>query len=210
MRSFVRRKRRGIIKKFKFTLEALLRVRKVEENVALAGYSKVMERVNVHRRKQEEARAQAAREMAMFSERPHADFSIEEMLNYDRYLDRLGTEERVALHEIDRMRPELEREKQKLLLARRNRKIVETVKERKFEEYKKELRKKESKEYEELNGLLKRKKMLVSPELEEELRKKPVERDDIEREEEARIEKEDAIEQYFKKMGMEDPRKKSK
>ncbi len=141
------------LKKFTFKLDPLLRVRKIEENRALAELAKVMLRVNA----QESARTEAMRlfeeEIDRFEreQRDNPRFDLTTWQIYDRYLERLDNEAVEAAKKLEEIRPEMEAEMAKVMEARRQRRVVEIIKERARAEYDKEYRKAERRELEELN-----------------------------------------------------------
>ena len=139
------------MKKFRFKLEALLRMRQIEEEKALGELAKVMLRVN----EQEDVRKAAFRmlreEMDRFDSEYSEDFDLSLWQMYDRYLDRLNAEASDAAARLEEIRPELEKEMAKVMDARRRRRVVEILKERERKEYDAALRKHERRELEEAN-----------------------------------------------------------
>lgn len=139
------------MKKFRFKLEALLRMRRIDEERALGDLAKVMLRVN----EQENVRKQAFRllqeEMDRFDGEYKDNFDLTLWQIYDRYLDRLNAEAAGAAEKLEEIRPEMEREMAKVMEARRARRVVEILKERELEKYNGQLRKHERQELEEAN-----------------------------------------------------------
>lgn len=148
-----RKTRRSCIKKFRFSLEALLRLRKLEENEALAGLARVMRRYNEQNDKREQALLRRETEMKSFTRLYQDTFDLEQIQMYDRYLGRLESEVVAAKAALEEMTPEVEAEKVKVIEKQRRRRVVELLKERHLERYKQELRKDERKKLEEANML---------------------------------------------------------
>ena len=123
------------MKKFRFKLEALLRMRRIEEERALGKLAKVMLRVN----EQEGVRTAAFRmlqeEMDRFDSEYKNNFDLSIWQMYDRYVDRLNAEASAAAKKLEAIRPELEKEMAIVMEARRKRRVVEILKERERETY---------------------------------------------------------------------------
>lgn len=209
------------MKKFKFTLEPLERLRKIEENRAMADLARVMQKVNEQESIKEASARLAHEEMDHFERSSRETFDIEQYNLYYRYLERLEREAEMAAAKLEEMQPELQAEKEKVLEARRRLRVVELLRERKKEEYDREFQKWERKQLEEANqrapgigaavpaetqesqyGVLARKRWRDEEPLEED-------GDDLsaELDEEDEPEELDAVAEYYKNLGMEDPRK---
>lgn len=141
------------MKRFNFKLEPLLRVRRMQEERALGELARVMRRVNEQESVRDQARRNVEEEMARFEARYREEFQIDLYQIYDRYLERLQTEAAEAGKRLEAMRPEVEQEMAKAMEARRGRRIVEIIKERKKAEYDHARRKAEAKELDEMNRL---------------------------------------------------------
>lgn len=139
------------MQRFRFRLDPLLRVRKLEENRALAKLAQVMMRVNEQEGRRDTANRLVREEMDSFSHQHSAEFSIDQFQLYDRYLKRLETEAITAGDELEAMRPELEKEQKFVMEARRRKRIVELLKERKRAEYDRDYQRAVRKELEEIN-----------------------------------------------------------
>lgn len=139
------------MKKFRFKLEALLRMRRIEEEKALGELARVMLRVNEQKSVQAETARMLREEMDRFDSEYKESFDLELWKIYDRYVDRLNAEAEVAAEKLEEIRPEMEAEMAKVMEARRQRRIVELLKERARDEYDAERRKNERRELEEAN-----------------------------------------------------------
>lgn len=145
-------KRRSCIKRFKFSLEALLRIRGHEEKRAMADLARVLERANASEEKKKKAAENYRHEVEDFSRRQKEKFHLGLFQMYDRYLERLEAEQQQANQELEAMRPALEAEQEKVREARRRKRALELLKERRKSEYDHEIRKQERKELEEINS----------------------------------------------------------
>ncbi|MCB1140194.1 MAG: flagellar FliJ family protein [Leptospiraceae bacterium] len=145
-------KRRISIKRFKFSLESLLRIRGHEEKMAMADLARVLEKANAFEEKKKRAAENYRHEVEDFSRRQREDFHLDLFQMYDRYLERLEAEQHQAGQELEAMRPALEAEQEKVREARRRKRALEILKERRKEDYDKQLRKLERKELEEINS----------------------------------------------------------
>ncbi|MBI39223.1 MAG: hypothetical protein CMF59_18350 [Leptospiraceae bacterium] len=145
-------KRRSSIKRFRFSLESLLRIRSHEEKMAMADLAKVLEKVNVSEEKKKKAQDNYRSEVEQFSREQRESFRLELFQMYDRYLERLESEQVQANEELEAIRPALEAEQQKVMEARRKKRALELLKERRKEQYDLEVRRQEKKELEEINA----------------------------------------------------------
>ena len=140
------------MKKFKFALEPLLRLRKIEENRAMADLARVMQKVNEQEGIKEASARLAAEEMANFERQNREQFDTESYRPYYLYLERLDEEARQAALRLEEMQPELQKEKEKVLEARRRMRVVELLRERQKDQYDRDFQKWERKQLEEANA----------------------------------------------------------
>jgi flagellar FliJ protein len=139
------------LKKFRFKLEALLRMRRIDEERALGDLAKVMLRVNEQENVRKAAFRMLKEEMDRFDVEYKDNFDLTLWQIYDRYLNRLNAEAAGAAEKLEGIRPELEKEMAKVMEARRARRVVEILKERELKTYQGQLRKHERQELEEAN-----------------------------------------------------------
>ncbi len=128
-----------------------MRVRKIKEDLALRDLAKVMIRVNEQEALKDQAVRLLSDEMNTFESRYRDEFAIDLFQMYDLYLERLNSEADTARARLEEIRPELEKERAKLLEARRNLRIVEILKENYRKRYDYELRRHEKKQMDEAN-----------------------------------------------------------
>ncbi|MBE7437367.1 MAG: flagellar FliJ family protein [Spirochaetales bacterium] len=197
-------RRRITIKRFTFKLDPLLRLRKREENHALAELAVVMQKVNAQEAIKTDSARMAQEEKALFEKKHREEFTIELFQMYDRYLERLDTESEEAQRILDGMQPELKSAMEKVLEARRRKRAVEIIRERKYKEFQTTQRKLQARELAFLNQ---RRDALFAQENDNASATQEME----EREGEDEYVKpgaDDALAQYYRSMGMEDPRRK--
>ncbi len=87
-----------------------------------------------------------------FEQQSAAGFDLSRQVAQDRYLDRLTAQALEAEREIEALQPELRQEQEKVIEARRRRRLLEILKEREKERYDQRIYKIEKKELEELNS----------------------------------------------------------
>lgn len=142
------------MKRFHFPLEGLLRIRDLHQKRVMQEMAVVMERVNAQREIVDRAEQEYAEEMDRFAgEQVTGAYDIERFRMFDRYIDRLEGEKAEAHAKLEEMRPELEAMQARLLDARKEKRVVEILKERHLERYREDVRRVERKELEELNRI---------------------------------------------------------
>ena len=185
----------------------------MEENRALEKLSLVLVRVNQQQAVRDQSARNLTEEMDYFEKKHRDDFSIDFFQMYDRYIERLQQEDHSALKKLEEMRPDLEAARGTVIEASKKKKIVEQLKERHRERYLEEVRKAERKELEQYNLL--RQSAPLTHTLYETTRTDPgpppTLADDPDQDEFAERERdkteEDLIGQYYRNLGLPDPRK---
>lgn len=205
--------RRISIKKFRFPLEVLLRLRKTEENRALAELAGYLIRVNEMQSIKDKSATLVKEEMNIFEQKHRDDFNLDVFRIYDLYIERLENESLSAEEKLGELRPGLEELRNKVLEKSRRRRVVELLKKRHKDKYDYEFQKAERKMIEEVNRY--RLKESILEEIPYETKsgiKKDISRIDAEHLEEIqeREEKIDALAQYYQRLGIPDPRQKGK
>ncbi len=138
-------------KKFRFQLEALLRLRTIEEENALQEFSAVMQKINNAKRKVQELEEQYRNGLQHFKEYSQKETYNLFYTSFERFLNRMESLKKQTEIYIESLQSELEEKRKKLVEARKNKKIIEKLKEKKWAEYIKDLNNKEKKEIFELN-----------------------------------------------------------
>lgn len=183
----------------------------MEEDRALEQLSRVLVKVNEQQAVRDQSARMLVEEMNYFEQKHRDDFSIEFFQMYDRYIERLQQEDRSAAEKLEEMRPDLETARGKVVEASKKKRIVEQLKERHRERYLEEVRKAERKELEQYNLL--RGNAELTQASNETIRTEyesartladdePEESLDREREQA----EEDLIGQYYRNLGLPDPR----
>lgn len=149
------------MKKFRFTLQRLLDIREARETGIKNELMKVLSLQNKERILQEELRSKISRYEIQYSERiKKGFFSAEEVMSMMRYTDVARKAIIEAERRIEDLQPEVDRIRERLVAASREKKIVEKLKERKFEEYEYEFNREMSKENDDMNQKLYHKKIM--------------------------------------------------
>lgn len=143
------------MKRFRFPLEGLLKVRDLKQKQVMAEMADITERVNNQRSIVERSEQEYRDEVERFARSQDEAFSIDIYRTFDRYIDRLEGEKARAHDRLEEMRPELERMQAKLLEARREKRVVELLRERHLNRYNEKVRREERRELQELNQLRK-------------------------------------------------------
>ena len=143
------------MKRFRFPLEGLLKVRDLKQKQVMAEMAEITERVNNQRSIVERSEQEYRDGMEHFARSQGEAFSIDMYRIFNRYIDRLEGEKARAHDRLEEMRPELERMQAKLREARREKRVVELLRERHLNRYNEEVRRKERRELQELNQLRK-------------------------------------------------------
>ncbi len=211
-------RRRHSIKKFHFKLETLLHLRERREHLAVGELAKVMVRYNELQSARLDSERQLNEEMVSLEQSKQVQFDIDSYRMHHLYIDRLEAEQRTAIEHQEAMLPELEKEQAKVTEARREKRIVEILKEKKKQEFDEKLRKNERKAIEESNRMLLSSKIVEPAESLHPIQteyENGMELDDTEEhgthpesdstESTERKSGEDYIRDYFKKLGMEYP-----
>lgn len=186
-------------KKFRYELEALLKIRTIEEEKALQELGKILTKINQATQEVQTLENQYQKEIAKFNEVSNINQNILAFQNFTLFLNRLQETKNKVQNYIESLRPELEEKRKKVLEARRNKKILEILKEKKLEEYKKELKKIEEKELFEINSKIEAKEHEVLAESKQISEKKQLKKESGE-DYKARRERE--IREFFKKQSL--------
>lgn len=140
------------MKKFRFPLEALKKVREIEEKQAMSELARVVEKVNEKESARQAAEENYRNEMDHFTISQRESFSLEQYQMYDRYLEKLQSDQKKAKEAIEEIRPELQHHQSLVMEARRKTKVMEILRDRHKAEYDYNLRKQEQKEIAEINA----------------------------------------------------------
>ena len=123
------------MKKFKCHLEGYLKVKKVKEQQKLGELAQVMGKVNVYRERQQafdsEYNSMLQAQRAEFISKP---VPITELRNMYEYLGALRLRKDTATRQITELEPELASKRDAYNAARKERRVIEIMRERRFSE----------------------------------------------------------------------------
>ncbi|PKL18695.1 MAG: flagellar export protein FliJ [Spirochaetae bacterium HGW-Spirochaetae-5] len=143
------------MKKFKFKLQRLLDMREAKETEIKNELMKVLALQNKERILQDELKVKISRYEDQYSERiKKGQFQADQMMSIMRYTDIARKAILEAERRIESYQPEVDRIREKLVAASRDKKIVEKLKERKHEEFEYEFNKEIAKENDDMNQKL--------------------------------------------------------
>ncbi|HOP61870.1 MAG TPA: flagellar export protein FliJ [Spirochaetota bacterium] len=149
------------MKKFQFRLQRLLDLREAKENEIKNELMKVLSLQNKERVLQEELRTRINHYEASYGEMiKKGGFDADKAMSVLRFADvsRRAIDE--AEKRIEKLEPEANRIREKLVIASRDKKVVEKLKERKLEEYNYEVNREVSKENDDMNQKIHHKKLM--------------------------------------------------
>ncbi|TAL35445.1 MAG: flagellar export protein FliJ [Spirochaetes bacterium] len=143
------------MKKFKFTLEKLLDLRGAREKEIQNELAGVLSVQNRERMKQEQYRRAIREQHEKFSGRlKQGRFSYGESVMFQRYMEFAHMVVKDQQVKIERLEPEIQKVRERLIEAQKQRKVVERLKERKWQEYQYEYNREMAKEIDDMNQKL--------------------------------------------------------
>lgn len=149
------------MKKFKFKLQRLLDIREAKETEIKNELMKVLALQNKERMLQDELRTKISRYENQYSEKiREGKFQADQMMSIMRYTDVARKAIVEAEIRIESYQPEVDRVRDKLVAASRDKKIVEKLKERKHAEFEYEFNKEIAKENDDMNQKLYQRKLM--------------------------------------------------
>jgi flagellar FliJ protein len=149
------------MKKFQFRLQKLLDIREARENEIKNELMKVLALQNKERVFQDELRNKIQHyETGYRDMQKKGIFAPEDALAVLRFADVSRRAINEAERRIEKLEPEAQKIRERLVIASRDKKIVEKLKERKIEEYNYELNKEIAKENDDMNQKIYHKKLM--------------------------------------------------
>jgi flagellar FliJ protein len=140
------------MKKFSFKLQKLLELRAARAREVHNALAALLGIQNRERMKQEEYRRRIEREQEKFTATlKEGRFTYMESVMFERFVDFAGKVIISAQERIDGMEEEIGRVRTRLVEASRERKVVERLRERRYEEYLYELNREIAKENDDVN-----------------------------------------------------------
>ena len=142
------------MKKFKFQLEGYLKVKKAKEQQKLGELAQVMGKVNVYRERQQafdsEYNSMLQAQRSEFVSKP---VPIADLRNMYEYLGALLLRKDTATRQIAELEPELAAKRDAYNAARKERRVIEIMRERRFTDFKAAVEKEEMQFFDEANQL---------------------------------------------------------
>ena len=143
------------MKRFKFRLQKLLDIREERERNIKNELASIVGLQNIERFKVQNIRENIGRHQGGFAKKMRDQgVSAEEALRFARYIDSSLRNIDVTQEKIDSMEPAVEEVRQRLITATKEKKVIEKLKERRFEEYEYKAKISELKENDDMNQKL--------------------------------------------------------
>ena len=149
------------MRRFRFQLQTLLELREAREKEIQNELSRLINIQNRERIKQEEYRKRIVDESGKFNRKMReGKYSYSEAVMYERFVDFASRVIVNAQAKIDSMEPEIQRVRERLIEATKERRVIEWLKEKRWNEYLYELNREIQKEQDDLNRRMYLMKML--------------------------------------------------
>ncbi len=140
------------MKKFQFKLHKLLDIREAKEKKIKNELAELVNIQNIERNKQIDLRQKMAeRKKALRTTMEKKISSYNEVVLYERFTNMANKAINIAETKIQQMEPAVQKVKERLIEASKEKKIVEKLKERKFKEYSYKLNREIAKENDDMN-----------------------------------------------------------
>lgn len=140
------------MKKFEFRLQTLLDLRISKEHAIKAELAKLIARQNAEIALQEDYKRRVREYYARLSANMRqGTFSYSEALMCERFAYNAEKVIELSQKRVEQMQPEIEKVRQRLIQASKERKVVERLKEKKYEEYMYQYNREMGKELDDLN-----------------------------------------------------------
>lgn len=140
------------MRRFQFKLQTLLDIRMAREKEIQNELSRLINIQNLERIKQEDYRRRIATEHEKFNRKiKDGEYSYSVALMFERFVDFANRVIANAQNRIESMEPEIQSVRERLLEASKERKVIEKLKEKRWEEYLYELNRETQKENDDIN-----------------------------------------------------------
>jgi flagellar protein FliJ len=140
------------MKKFQFKLHRLLDIRAAKEKQIKNELAELVNIQNKERTKQLELRQKMAeRKKVLKATMEKKIFSYNEVIMYERFTDNANKAINIAETKIQQMEPAIQKVRERLIEASKEKKVVEKLKERKYNEYLYKLNREITKENDDMN-----------------------------------------------------------
>ncbi len=135
---------------FRFNLETLLKYRTMLEEKAVLEFSEKVRVLEKAKGILEDITRQRGAVLLQFLEKQRGDLSAADVSNFVSYLHELGRKQQEQDSVVRRAAAETEQKRRALVEAMKKRKVMETLREKKFQAYRSDRRLKEFKEMDEI------------------------------------------------------------
>ena len=140
------------MKRFEFRLQRLLDIRAAKEREVQNELAGLVAIQNRERMKQEHYRSSIAEQHEKFSAKiKRGEYSYSEAASFERYIDFAHRVIAAQQQRIEAMEPEIQKVRERLVQASKERKVVERLKDRRKEEYLYEYNREMAKEIDDMN-----------------------------------------------------------
>ncbi|TGN19224.1 flagellar export protein FliJ [Leptospira idonii] len=140
------------MKRFRFSLETVLKLREWREEEEIKRLSIVVSELNSLFAEREFNEKEIARSYQEIESSAKVGTSLSDYLSIERYIQGLMKQNEELGHSIERKNEEVNLVRQDVLVARKDKKVIEVLKENRFNEWKKKRNRAERKEMEEYNA----------------------------------------------------------
>ncbi len=124
------------MKRFRFRLQRLMDIREAKEKKIKNELAELVNIQNIERNKQNELRQKiSTRKKTLREVLAKKTFSYNEVMMYEKFTDAANKAINIAESKIQQMEPEIQKVREKLVDASKEKKVVEKLKERRFKEY---------------------------------------------------------------------------
>jgi flagellar protein FliJ len=149
------------MKKFRFRLQKLLDIREAKETEIKHELMKILSIQNKERVLQDELNVKINQYETRYSERIRKGaLSVSELISIMRYADVSRKAIIESQKRIEKLEPEVRKIREKLVIASREKKVVEKLKERKLEEFNYEFNRDQAKENDDMNQKIYQRKLM--------------------------------------------------
>jgi flagellar protein FliJ len=149
------------MKKFKFKLQKLLDIRAVYEKNIKNELAKLINLQNIERNKQAELKLKISdSKNILFDDIRNNIYSYNNMMMHERFINSAKKAINIAEQKIHEMEPAVQAVRERLIQASKDKKVLEKLKERKFDEFKYNYNRETLKENDEINQKLYQKKIM--------------------------------------------------
>jgi flagellar FliJ protein len=142
------------MKKFKFKLEGVLKLRRMAERQALMELAAVQSQINSIANRINRMKEEMEQSRQRFMQQSKDDFKIASVRMFDEFVVRIQQDEQYLEAKKEEMRPLLEGAQQKYRDAHRDRKVMENLREAEYSKYRYMVKKQRQKEADEINRRL--------------------------------------------------------